>query len=391
LVKDRLRLKDATHMIADAAEMTPLALVAQVRNRLLQAAEACLPAWVAEQRVRLETLRQTTAEFSDVDRLAARVEHLRDLVAQVRDQIAALPATADAKRERLDKALMLADQLLADHADPKAGDRLGSAVDPEARTGLHGGYFLGYLLDMAIDADSEIITAVNVLPGNGAEAADAVALIHQEETAHGNDVAGLSIDGAGYNGPVLRELADPEGLNLDVTVPPPKTPTRSTFGPERFTLTVLESGVRELTCPNGQTTRQHYRNEKNTGDHYVFAGAKCRPCPLREQCLEKAARKGGRTVIKNDYEAEYRQVAAKAKTLEYVETRRQHPQVERKLGEMARHQAARRARFRGLAKVLSQALLTGLVVNVKRILTLLRRAAKPPPATGSVRAELPIA
>ena len=44
---------------------------------------------------------------------------------------------------------------------------------------------------------------------------------HQEEAAQGNDVQGLSMDGAGYNGPVLRELTDPEGLNLDVTVPPP--------------------------------------------------------------------------------------------------------------------------------------------------------------------------
>src|SRR5439155_11478865 len=123
----------------------------------------------------------------------------------------------------------------------KAGDRLGSAVDPDARTGLHGGYFLGYLFDMAIDADSEIITAVNVLPGNGAEAADAITLIQQEEMAHGNDVAGLSIDGAGYNGPVLRELTDPAGLNLEVIVPPPTPAPRTTFGPERFSLTIIDT------------------------------------------------------------------------------------------------------------------------------------------------------
>jgi transposase len=389
LVKDRLRLKDATHMIADAAEMTPLGLVAQVRNRLLAAAAACLPpAWVADERVRLETLRQTTAEYADAERLAARVEHLRDLAARLREQLAASPGAADAKRPRLDKALALADKLLADCADAKAGDRLASAVDPDARTGLHCGYYVGYLLDLAIDADSQIITAVNVLPGNGAEAADAVELIQQEETAHGNDVEGLSIDGAGYNGRVLRELTDPNGLNLEVTVPPPKAPARATFGPERFTLTVLESGVRELTCPHGQTTRQHYRNDKDTGDRYVFATSKCRACPLREQCLEKPARPGGRTVIKNDYEAEYQRVAANAATPKYVQTRREHPQIERKLGEMTRHHATRRARYRGIAKVLGQALLTALVVNVKRIVKLLSGIAKPPPQLVAVRAEL---
>src|SRR5438067_631078 len=137
LLKDRLRLKDATHMFADAAEVTPAVLVAQVRNRVLAAAEAYWPAWVADERVRLAMLRQTTAEHPDAERLAARVEHLRDLAARVREQCAALPTTGDGKHPHLDKALALADKLLADRADPKAGDRLGSAVDPDARTGLH--------------------------------------------------------------------------------------------------------------------------------------------------------------------------------------------------------------------------------------------------------------
>jgi hypothetical protein len=39
--------------------------------------------------------------------------------------------------------------------------------------------------------------------------------------AHRNDVQSLSIDGAGYNGPVLRELEGPEGLNVDTFVPVP--------------------------------------------------------------------------------------------------------------------------------------------------------------------------
>ena len=65
-----------------------------------------------------------------------------------------------------------------------------------------------------MDSDSEIITQINVLAANGDEAADAVELIRREEAAHGNEVQSLSIDGAGFNGPVLRELEDPEGLNV---------------------------------------------------------------------------------------------------------------------------------------------------------------------------------
>jgi len=388
LVSDRLRLKDATHLFADAAELTPLGLAAQVRERLLQAAEPLLPAWVTEQRAGLETLRQTTAELADAERLAARVEHLRELAAQLRERIAALPPADDAKRQRLDKALALATKLLADRDDPQAGDRLGSAVDPDARTGLHGRYFLGYLLDMAIDADSELITAVNVLPGNGPEAADTITLIQQEEAAQGNQVEGVSLDGAGYNGPVLRQLTDPAGLNLDVTVPPPKPPPRSTFGPERFTLKVLENGCGEVTCPAGQSTRQRERLKDKHGCRYTFKPKQCAGCSLREQCLQNPQSMKGRTVIKNDYEAEYRRVEAKAATPEYVETRRRHPKVERKLNDVVRHHGCRRACFRGQAKVLGQALLTALVVNVKRLTKLVGEQLSAAAQTVAVRAAL---
>ena len=95
---------------------------------------------------------------------------------------------------------------------------------------------------------------------------------------------------------------------------------------------------------------------------------------------------GGRTVIKNDYEATYRAAREKAKTRRYQEVRRQHPKVERKLGELARWHKVRHARYRGTPKVLIQALLTGLVVNIKRFLKLVQVSAEP--ITGTVRTGL---
>jgi transposase len=375
LVKDRLRLKDATHMLADAADLHPLQLTAQVRDRLLRAAAPFFADWVSQQQAQIETLRKTTAEFPDEERLAARIGHLGEMASQLHTLIADWPSPTDADRprQRLRRALQIADKLLADQSDPKAKDRLASGVDPDARVGKHGGYFVGYLLDMTIDADSEIITGVNVLPANGAEAADAVKLIQQEEAAQGNDVEGLSMDGAGYNGPVLHELTDPDGLNLDMTVPPPTPQERTTFGPERFTLTIIDDEHAEVTCPNGQSTQQRERVEKDTGWKFTFKHSQCAGCPLREQCLQNPQTKKGRVVIKNDYDAEYRRVAEKAKTPEYEQTRRQHPKIERKLGEMARHHGARRACYRGEAKVLVQAVLTAMVVNIKRIMKLLRQ------------------
>lgn len=387
LVKDRLRLVDATHLLADVADVRPLQLAAGVRERLLQAASPLFAEWVAEQRVQIETLRQTTAEFADDERLAARIDHLREMATQLHERCTQLPVTlaTENARSRLRRALDLVDKLLADR-HPGAQDRLASGVDPEARVGLHGGYFVGYLLDMTIDPESELITNLNVLPGNGAEAADAIPLIEQEEAAQGNDVEALSMDGAGYNGPVLRELTDPDGLNLDVIVPPPTPAPRATFGPERFSLTIIDTQHGEVTCPAGQKTRQRSRTRQDTGYRYQFKASQCAACARRSECLENPAKKRGRVVIKNDYEAEYKKVQEKARTPQYQQTRRTHPKIERKLGEVVRHHQARRTSFRGLAKVLTQAVLTALAVNVKRMVKLLTPIVPQPAET--VRAEL---
>ncbi len=388
LVSDRLRLKDATHLFADVAKVGPLPLVAQVRERLLQAAEPLFAEWVRQERALFATLRQMTAELPDEERLAHRVEHLRGLATTLQPQLADLPSPEKESNhaQRLQRALAVAFKLLADRADPEVGDKLVSVNDPDARNGKHGQFYVGYLVDVAMDADSEIITALNVLPANGVEAADAATLIHQEEEAQGNDVQGLSMDGAGYNGPVLHELTDPEGLNLDVTVPPPPMPERTTFGPERFTLQVLDDGSRVLTCPAGQTSRPRQHNTHPTATQFVFKAESCATCPLREQCFPNPARKTGRTVVKNDYQADYDKVQTKAMTPEYEQTRRVHPKIERKLNELARHHRCRRACFRGKPKVLVQTLLTALVVNVKRIVKLLARSTPPALPTLAVRA-----
>ena len=51
--------------------------------------------------------------------------------------------------------------------------------------------------------------------------------------------------------------------------------------------------------------------------------------------------------------------------------RRQHPRVERKLADIVRYHGGRHCRYWGQGRVKVQYLLTGLVVNVKRMVKLL--------------------
>jgi transposase len=382
LVKDRLRLKDATHLIANIAIPTTICLVAQMRDRLLEAAEPFAPQRVAAEWGEADAVCARSEGLPDVDRLALRVRHLRAVLAWA-DALPgseAFRAGTAARQEKLGAALTLAHKVLADRDAPEAGDRLISVYDPDARCGKHGAFFDGYLADVTMDADSELLTGINVLPANGNEGGDAAYLIEQEEAAHGNDVAAISIDGAGYRGPVLRELTDPQGLNLEVFTPPTERLPLPVFTADEFT---LSADQKTLTCPAGQTTTQHERNTNDTGVKFRFSKKQCGDCPLRGKCLA-APKTKSRTVVKNDYEAEYQAAQAQARTPEYAKVRKEHPAIERKLSELVRRHDLRHARYRGLAKVLRQALLTGVAVNLKRIVRL--RTPPSPARTGTVRA-----
>ena len=74
-----------------------------------------------------------------------------------------------------------AEKITADCLYPGNGHRTLSVVDPDTRRGKHGDFYDGYLLDVMIDADSEIITELEVLQAGGDEAKDAVHLVEIED------------------------------------------------------------------------------------------------------------------------------------------------------------------------------------------------------------------
>ena len=379
LIRDRLRLKDATHVIANIAVPSTLRLVAQTRQRLLDAARPYAPEQVAAAEAEAEVVRQATADLPDTDRLVARVTHLRAIVAwadALQQDVGALPTPPDPRRTRFEATLTLAHRILADRDEPDKGDRVRSVVDADARCGKHGAYFDGYLLDISVDADSELLTALNILPGNGDEARDTQTLLEAEARAQGNAVEAVSIDGIGWNGEVLRALSAPEGVGVEVYVPPPPAPEATAlFGPEAF---ALDAQREVVTCPGGQQSATKTRNAHHTGWKFVFARRQCLGCALRGQCLTSLSPKTGRSVIKNDYQAEYDAARARAATPDYTAVRQQHPRVERKLADIVRYHDGRRSRYRGQWRVQVQYLLTGLVVNVKRMVKLLRRQGAQP-------------
>jgi transposase len=371
LVRDRLRLKDATPVLANIAVPSTLRLVAQTRQRLLEAARPYAPERVAAEEAEATRLRQATADLKDLDRVAPRVAHVRAIVlwaAALQHDLGPLPVSPDKERARLVAAVALAQRVLADREDPDQGDQVRSVVDPDARCGKPGAYFDGYRLDISLDADSELLPALNLLPGNGDEARDAQTLLEAEQRAQGTAVAAVSLDGIGWNGEVWRALSAPQGLGVEVYVPPPAPVETPGFRPEAFTLAPQQDRV---TCPGGQQTTTKERSANHPGWKFVFARHQCAGCLLQARCVATLPQKKGRSVIKNDYQAEYDAARARATTPDYTAVRQQHPRVERKLADIVRYHAGRRSRYWGQGRVKVQYLLTGLVVNAKRMVKLL--------------------
>jgi hypothetical protein len=163
-------------------------------------------------------------------------------------------------------------------------------------------------------------------------------------------------------------------LGLEVVVPPIRIEPPPYFTAQNFT---PAAEARTLTCPSGVSTQRRTRNRVDTGWKYTFPHDACATCRLQERCLKHVAKVNGRMVVVNDYAAEYAAARPKATTPRYQQVCQEHRAIERKLAEVVRQHDGRRARYRGRARTRIQYLLTGLVVNVKRMVRLLLEPPQP--------------
>jgi hypothetical protein len=92
---------------------------------------------------------------------------------------------------------------------------------------------------------------------------------------------------------------------------------------------------------------------------------------LYAHCLARLPKATGRQIVINDYAAEYAAARQYATWETYRQSRREHPAIERKLADVVRRQTGRWARYRGRARVRIQYIVTGLVVNIKRMVHVL--------------------
>ena len=178
-------------------------------------------------------------------------------------------------------------------------DRMMSVHDPEMRHGHKSSRrrFDGHKAAIVVDTDTQLITAVEVLPGNAPDNLGALELVEESEANTGVPVQEAMGDAAYGDGGTRQAFAD-AGRTLIARVP--GRPDRKHFPKEDFHID-LETG--SCTCPAGNVTRRIRPLGTRTGPMgrtyqlkaFQFDGAVCGVCPLRPQCVA-AAPGTGRTV-----------------------------------------------------------------------------------------------
>jgi transposase len=308
---------------------------------------------------------------ADADRLLADT---RATLAQYADGV----PEKDAIREAAD---LLAQLLLQDIDRTPAGatlkegtspDRIVSVHDPEMRHGHKSASvrFEGHKAAVAVDPESQLITAAGILPGNAHDSEQAMDLVKQSEENTHAAVTETIGDCAYGTGPTRQAFADDE---RPLIAPVPASPTRrgDTITKDAF---VIDVPAMTCRCPAGQVTSvlvaagnyTYHSGESVALRAFQFPSVLCAACPLRPQCV--TTRYGGRRVHLHPQEALMQEARAFQKSDAYASYRKLRQAVEHRLARLAQL-GVRQARYVGRIKTLFQLLLAATVANLTLVAT----------------------
>ena len=302
---------------------------------------------------------------ADADRVLELARHAQGQLAE-----------GDSRREGIVKAAVLLGQLLLQDVERKedgaaikegvSRDRIVSVHDPEMRHGhkSSSNHFDGHKAAVVVDTDSQLITAVDVLPGNARDSAGALELVKQSEENIGVEVEETIGDCAYGDGATRQAFAEAERT---LVAKVPGRPDKAHFPKEDFKID-LEAGT--CTCPAGHTTGTMRSTGHRPDGHggwqrswgFVFDGRLCRNCSMRPNCVSGKSRRG-RTVRLHPQEALLQQARALQQSEAFGEYRKRRQVSEHRLARLAQL-GIRQSRYFGRTRTLFQLLMAATVANL---------------------------
>ena len=304
--------------------------------------------------------------------IVADADRLLEIARQAQE---ALPEGSPERRGIVAAAELLGQLLLQDVEragegiglkDGVSRDRMVSVHDPEMRHGHKSSSrrFDGHKAVIVVDTDTQLITAVEVLPGNAPDNLGALELVELSEANTGVPAAETLGDAAYGDGDTRQAFAD-AGRPLVARVP--GRPNKAHFPKEDFRIDLKEG---TCTCPAGQVTRKLLPAGKRTGatgrthrlQAFRFDAAVCGACPLRPECVAGFSG-AGRTVQLHPQEALLQQARALQQSAAFAGYRQLRVVVEHRLARLVQL-GIRQARYFGRTKTRFQLYLAATVANL---------------------------
>lgn len=373
-------LLDTTPQWGAGAVQDTYTLIRKGIRRVLKAAGYAAPVkrrgLAANLAAYLESDRKADIDWHDP---AARAAQLKVLVTEAHAALDLARAESDNAEVRTAGWLLtkiLGDDVVTDEGgDPQIGrgvapDRIVSLTDPELRHGhkTEARHFDGRKVQVAVDAASELLLAVEPLSANRSDGADLLEIVETVEAQADVTVAQVIAD-TSYGTADNRVACAARGIELVAPLPDGSDPAvaKAAF---RLDLTTPSA-----TCPAGHTTTTAHSARDPQGRpvlRFHFPRAVCEACPLFTRCVHSQTE--GRTLTTHYHEAVLQAARERQATPEFQALYRQRAAVERKIADLMDH-GLRRARYLGRLKVRLQNYWTGAVVNLKRLFRLFQADA----------------
>ena len=374
-------VKDTYNLLADGIVKLLRALAAMAKITVRGWAEAQGYARYLGSSIKGEAAIDWSDRKARAALLAEIVSDADRLLELARQAWVELPEDSVQRQSTVDGAELLGQLLLqdierqsgdgdADADDGVSKDRMVSVHDPEMRHGHKSSRrrFDGHKAAIVVDTDSQLITAVDVLPGNAADNLGALELVEASEASTGSVVEETMGDAAYGDGGTRQAFAD-AGRRLVAKAP--GRPNRKHFPKDDFH---LDLAAGRCACPAGQVTHAIVPAGKRTDrtgrvyqlQAFQFDGSVCWACPLRSQCIAAKGRKGRRVLI-HPQEALLQEARALQQSAAYDEYRQRRVVVEHRLARLAQL-GIRQSRYFGRVKTRFQVYLAATVANLTLVL-----------------------
>jgi transposase len=351
IIKDTGVSIDTTHTEANTFKATP----ERVMKRLAQKIFKTIKEETGEMP---ESINQDIPEYQEIEDHKEAKEtmksYLEDTIYQVEQQVEIEMAPKTKKVLENAKEILL---------DPKFMEQKGvrSIVDQEARVGHKSKTqnFFGYKTEYVITTEERMITAVRVNDGAYVDGKHFNELIELTKES-GVTISEVYGDRAYFKKPILDKIKE-----LEATAFIPVNPMTYRVNEERFS---YNKDSDEWFCVQGNKTEEKKyakKKDRNGSYKYYFEKEKCRSCPLSESCVSGTAVRKILVVGLNT--PEFYEYSQREKTDEFKEKYKKRACQEWKNGEMKNFHGLDRARGYGLKSMSTQAKLTALAVNLKRI------------------------